>query len=275
MQGARTCRGRTTHGAGLTVSLEVPASGRRPRWSPFRRASRAGIRPGARRSRGQSLVEFAITLPLILLLVLFGVDFARVFSGWLTLTNAVREAAAFAAINPRAWTSPGSPNARAEYARLINTEASTINCTMPATLPSPSFPSGFDLGSPAIVAVTCQFSLITPGLSALLSSQVNVSASASFPIRSGSIAGVPTSGTSLPTPAPTATPAPTCTVPNLVQGSLKTDGALTVWVAAGFTSTNLLFDPLVPPHYDIKDQSRTAGSTVACTSGMTVYDKNQ
>ena len=167
----------------------------------------------------------------------------------------------------------------------------TSNCTMPATLPSPTFPSGYDLGSPAIVAVTCRFSLITPGIGALLGSQVNVSASASFPIRSGSIAGVPTSGTSLPTPAPTAiptpspfptpspiptaTPAPTCTVPNLVQGSLKTDAALTVWVAAGFTSTNLLFDPLVPPHYDIKDQSRTAGTAVACTSGMTVYDRNR
>ncbi len=222
-------------------------------------------------------------------MILFGVDFARVFSGWLTLTNAVREAANFAAINPDAWQSPGSPTARAEYARLINSEASAINCTLPSPLPGPSFPSGRTLGSPAIVAVTCRFSLITPVISSLLGSQVNVSASASFPVRAGSIAGVPTSGTSLPTPGPTPSPTPTpdpdetpkptatpaayCVVPDLVGGSLQTGDALLIWSSVGFKSTNLIFDPLVPPHYDIKFQSRTPGTVVACTSSMTVYDK--
>ena len=60
-----------------------------------------------------------------------------------------------------------------------------------------------------------------------------------------------------------------------MQGSLKTDGAVLVWLAAGFSSQNLLFSPFVPPHFDIKDQSRAAGTFVPCTSGMTVYDRNQ
>jgi Flp pilus assembly protein TadG len=256
-----------------------------------------GRRPRTRSSpskhRGQSLVEFAITAPVVLFMVLFGVDFGRVFTGWLTLSNAVREAANYAAINPSAWSGVGSPSAQAEFRRLLNAEAAEINCSLPNPIPNPSFPSGTDVGSPAVVAVTCQFSLITPLIGTLLGSPLDVSASASFPIRSGSIAGVPTSGTTLPTPGPTAvvtpspvpsaspivdptpTPVPSCTVPDLVQGSLKTDAATAVWAGAGFTSTNLIFSPLVPPHYDMKDQSRTAGSVVPCTSAMTVYDRKQ
>lgn len=239
-------------------------------------------------------------------MVLFGVDFGRVFLGWVTLTNAVREAANFAAINPDAWTAPGSPSAVAEFERLINAEAAEINCALPATLPDPSFPNGTSIGSPAVVSITCQFSLITPIIGNLLGNPLDVSASASFPIRSGAIAGVPTAGgplptmgqvvptatpgttqgpiptattaptaTPIPTPSGLATPVPMCTVPNLEQGSLKTDAAVGVWTAAGFNANALIFSPLVPPHYDIKDQSRVAGTSVVCSSSMTVYDKRQ
>jgi len=72
------------------------------------------------RGRGQGLVEFAISLPVVLLMILFGIDFGRVFLGWVTLGNAVREAANFAALNPTAWTAPGNPAAVAEYDRLIS-----------------------------------------------------------------------------------------------------------------------------------------------------------
>jgi len=245
--------------------------------------------------RGQSLVEFAISAPIVLLMVLFGIDFGRVFLGWVTLNNAVREAANFAAINPTAWTFPGNPAAQAEFQRLITAEAANINCTLPGTLPDPSFPNGTSIGSPALVAITCQFSLITPLISGILGSPIDVSASSSFPVRSGAIAGTPGGGggslpsigpvlptpTIAPTPSPIATtsPAPTtapmCTVPNLVQGNLMTDAATAVWTGVGFTGNNLLFNPLVPKHYDIKDQSLTSGTSVPCTSSMTVYDKKQ
>ena len=254
--------------------------------------------------RGQGLVEFAISFPVVMLMVLFGVDFGRVFLGWVTLTNAVREGANFAAIKPDAWGAPGSPTARAEFARLINAETADINCTLPATLPSPVFPNGTDVGSPVVVSVTCQFSLITPLIGGIVGNPLNVSASASFPIRGGTIEGTPlgpalptfqatpsapvvtnspppTGGsqdpgaTVAPTATPRVTPVPNCIVPNLEQGSLKTDAALTQWVAAGFASANLLFSPFVPPHFDIKAQSLTAGTSVPCTAGMTVYDRNR
>lgn len=245
--------------------------------------------------RGQSLVEFAISAPVVLLMVLFGVDFGRVFLGWVTLNNAVREASNFAAINPTAWTAPGNPAAQAEFRRLITAEAASINCTLPVTLPDPSFPNGTGIGSPAVVAITCQFSLITPLISNILGSPLDVSASSSFPVRSGVISGTPGGGggglpsigpvlptpTIVPTPSqiatasPPPTTAPTCVVPNLVQGNLMTNAATAAWTANGFTGNNLLFSPLVPPHYDMKDQSLTAGASVPCTSSMTVYDKKQ
>lgn len=251
-----------------------------------------------RKSHGQSLVELAITLPVVLLMVLFGIDFGRVYLGWVTLNNAVREAANFAAINPTAWSGGGSVAAQNEFDRLITAEAAQINCSLPNPLPDPTFPSGTGIGSPAVVAVTCQFTLMTPLIGTFLGNPLDVSASASFPIRSGTISGTPGGGGGslpsigpvvptaspfgtpppIPTPSPgaaTPTPEPVCIVPNLVQGSLKTDEAVAVWVGRGFVASNLIFSPLVPPHYDIKDQSRASNSSVPCSSSMTVYDKNQ
>src|SRR4051812_48896404 len=49
-----------------------------------------------RRRKGQTLAEFAITLP-TLLLIMFGIiEFGRVFQAWVTLQNSAREAARYA-----------------------------------------------------------------------------------------------------------------------------------------------------------------------------------
>ena len=246
------------------------------------------------RGRGQSLVEFAISFPVVMLMVLFGVDFGRVFVGWLSLTNAVREAANYAAINPTAW-SESNDEAIAEYERLIETEAGDTSCALPSTLPSPSFPNGDTIGLPAVVAITCRFELITPLMTSILGGGVNVSASASFPIRSGLLGGSGFTGTGLPgftngtgatippvetvPPGPTATPIPTpsaaptptpapCFVPDLVN--VNTSQATRAWTEAGFAANNLTFSPLVPPNYKIRTQTESAGAPMACTSTMTV-----
>jgi Flp pilus assembly protein TadG len=251
-------------------------------------------RPRRRLGRGQGLVEFAISLPVVLLMVLFGVDFGRVFLGWLTLTNAAREGANFAALNPSAWQGTVNATVQTEYRRLITSESSGINCVLPATLPDPTFPSGDDIGSPAVVSITCQFSLITPLIGGIIGNPLSVSASASFPIRSGTIDGVPVASTipsgatggtvapnptPSPTPSPTATPIPTpsqlitpvplCTVPNLV--GVRTNQAVKKWTDNGFSANNLIFSPSVPQHYTIARQSLPVTPTVVCTSVMTVY----
>jgi Flp pilus assembly protein TadG len=271
----------------MTTSAEAPRDQQAASDRARRPRRRFGLDP-----RGQSLVEFAISFPVVMMMVLFGIDFGRVFMGWVTLNNAVREAANFAAINPNAWTSPGSLTAQAEYLRLINAESTSINCTLPDPLPVPTFPSGTEIGSPATVAVTCRFSLITPLIKNLLGNAINVSASASFPIRSGFIAGtgyggglasfIPVAPTPSPAPTattlPTATPfptpsaiptaPPTCTVPDFFN--TNTSQATKTWTNAGFAANNLSFNPLVPPNYKIKTQTLGKGTIVLCSSTMTV-----
>src|SRR3990170_1992140 len=49
-----------------------------------------------RRTRGQSVVELALLLPVILLLLLGAIDFGRVYLGWINLNQMARLAANFA-----------------------------------------------------------------------------------------------------------------------------------------------------------------------------------
>lgn len=277
------------HEHGVPAAVSARASRGAPAPAPLAAAAQRAARRRWRISldpRGQSLVEFAISFPVVMTMVLFGIDFGRVFLGWVQLTAAVREASAFASINPLAWDSPGSPAARTEYARLINAEAANINCTLPGTLPAPTFPDGNHVGSPVVVSITCQFSLITPLVGNILGSPIPVTSSAAFPIRSGAIGGTglggmpsfspgPTAGpTAAPTPTPFPTPSaiptavPACLVPDLylVNSSLATGQ----WTTAGFLANNLSFNPLVPAHYKIKTQSLAKGASVPCSSTMTV-----
>ena len=245
--------------------------------------------------RGQGLVEFAIAFPVVMLMITFGIDFGRVFLGWVTLNNAVREAANFAAMQPGAFQTPVNLTVQAEYRRMIDAEVQDINCAMPATLPNPTYPSGTSLGSPTVVAITCRFSLITPIISSILGNQINVSASAVFPVRGGAINGTPVGGTlpsfstittttttttttsstttSTTTTTTTTTttgptPVPNCIVPDLVN--VQTTQATSRWTNAGFAANNLAFNPLVPPNYKIKTQSETAGRSILCNSTMSV-----
>ena len=239
-----------------------------------------------RRPRGQSLAEFAISVPVVLLMVLFGIDFGRVFVGWVTLNQAVREAANFAAYNPDGW-SPRNTGVVTEYERLINFETAGMNCVLPNPIPDPTFPSGNGVGDPALVAITCKFTVFTPIISNIVGPQVNVSASASFPIRSGAIQGIPL-GSAAPLPtgtgappsvdpsqsvgpsvAATPTPVPQCRVPLLI-GIDSNQAVPQWWRPAGFNANNLLFTPIVPPKYTIQSQTIAAGTMVPCTSTMTV-----
>jgi len=270
---------------------------------PIRRSSPgpARSRPPQRGSRGQSLAEFALILPVFFAIVLVGLDFGRVFLGWVNLNNAARVAANYAAQNPNAWN-VGNPNvaAQAEYQRLVRNDADRINCTLPSAIPTPSFPSGRGIGSPANVTIPCSFQLLTPVISSIIGNPLPVTAKAAFPIRAGTIAGIPVA-TAAPTPTPTAspssspsgspdpsasasasptpTPIPTCTVPNLV--GVNTKFAQDIWGSkghgqtpgAGFT-TNVIFNPLIGgpnSDYTIASQTPAPGASLPCgTTSITV-----
>jgi Flp pilus assembly protein TadG len=59
-----------------------------------------------RRSRGQSLVEFSIVLPLLLTMVGVIIDAARVYQAWTNLESATRDAAQYLATSDTDPTSP-------------------------------------------------------------------------------------------------------------------------------------------------------------------------
>jgi PKD repeat protein len=148
------------------------------------------------RSLGQSLVEFAIVLPIILFLTLIALDFGRVYLGWINIQSMSRIAANLAANNPTAWSGSGDAAVKAKYQNQIRNDAAATNCSLPKvggvqTAPAPTFTdtggngSSADLGDSAAVSLTCSFSLITPGISNVLGGSVAVSASSVFPVKSG------------------------------------------------------------------------------------------
>jgi len=65
-------------------------------------AAAAGVAtPSARRrSRGQSMVEFALVLPLMLFLMAIAVDFGRLFYAYVAVQNAAKEGALYGSRNP-------------------------------------------------------------------------------------------------------------------------------------------------------------------------------
>lgn len=147
------------------------------------------------RTLGQSLVEFAIVLPIILFLTLIALDFGRVYLGWINLQSMSRIAANLAANNPTAWSS-GDVAVQAKYQNQIRNDASATNCELPkvggvSTAPDPTFAdtggngASDDIGDSASVSLSCTFSIITPGVSNILGGSVTVSASSLFPVKTG------------------------------------------------------------------------------------------
>ena len=136
-----------------------------------------------RRRRGQSLVEFAIVLPILLLLTLVALDFGRVYLGWINLQSMSRIAANLAANNPTAWQGGGDANVKAKYQNQIRSDAAATNCQLPLvaggvqTAPAPVFVdtngngATDDIGDSASVSLSCTFDLITPGIKNIVGEQ--------------------------------------------------------------------------------------------------------
>ncbi len=167
------------------------------------RLSRALPEPSQRRrrSRGQSLVELALVAPVLLLIVLAGVDFGRVYLGYINLQQMARVAADFAANNAKAWDATPDTAVQARYQELIANDARAINCILPAdgsgnqNVPGPVFAGGFDLGDPVEVRLTCEFDIATPILENVFGGGIiEVGAGAVFPIKEGAVSSVPGGG---------------------------------------------------------------------------------
>lgn len=104
------------------------------------------------RERGASIVEFAIVLPLFLLLIGGMVDFGRMYYTQVMLTNAAREGA-------RAAMYGGSPTARA------TTAAAGINAPTVTLLTPPCDPAKPGAGNAQVkVSTVFHYSLLKPAV---------------------------------------------------------------------------------------------------------------
>jgi PKD repeat protein len=157
------------------------------------------------RSRGQSLVEFALVLPILLFLTLTALDFGRVYLGYINLQNMARIAANFAANNPSAWDATPDAKIQLKYTNQILADAAATNCTLPVdgsgktVVPTPTFSdmngNGMtDPGDTAQVQIACTFGVITPGVANVVGGSVQVAAASSFPVKTGMIATGPGGG---------------------------------------------------------------------------------
>lgn len=139
--------------------------------------------------RGQSLAEFALFAPVLLLLLLTAIDFGRAFYSWVTLTNASRVAASYAS----AHATDNYPNATytGQYQAETNILASV--CPLQGAPFVPQFADGPDSGASTkdpgdstTVTMSCNFRVITPVIGAVFGGgSFRISTSSTFPVRSG------------------------------------------------------------------------------------------
>lgn len=120
-----------------------------------------------RHDRGAAAVEFALVLP-VLLLILFGIiDFGRALNAQITLTNAARAGAQMAA--------EGQPGV------IAGTQQAAVGLS-PLTVQVNGCPPGVNPSSNATVNVSYQFSFVTPlSILASLGGPLTMTASSVMP----------------------------------------------------------------------------------------------
>jgi Flp pilus assembly protein TadG len=107
--------------------------------------------------RGQSLVEVALTLPLLLLIVMGILDLGRAYLTYITLSDAAAEGAAYAAIYP---ADTAQAIARAAYSSdgLVVLSPDMVSVDW----------NGTGAGNPITVTVEYEYQLLTPFISELV-----------------------------------------------------------------------------------------------------------
>jgi hypothetical protein len=203
-----------------------------------------------RYQRGQSLVELAIVLPVLLLLTVGAIDLGRAYFGAINLENAVKEGAFWGARQPECST-----DAVADCDDPSNVEARVeieLDGIEPTTFEAKCFPAGTTTftgsgmaladcedGDIYYVRAQTPFSLVTPIISSLVGSTITLTSDASAVVLTSfeQLGGEVTFPS--PSPSESATPG-MCTVPDFTLGPTKIKNADDVWVdVAGFEDANL------------------------------------
>lgn len=130
-----------------------------------------------RGGRGQSLVEFALVLPILLIMIFGIIDFGMGLRSYISLTNATREGARFAAVGNPAGTYPADCDGVSSD-DVIGRVCVAIEGLKLTDLNSVSvtYPNGTGPGNSVIVAADYTYEYITP-----LGDMINFFSGGSFP----------------------------------------------------------------------------------------------
>ena len=241
-------------------------------------------------------MEFALFLPILLLLVGAAGDLGRLFHASVAISNAAKEGAAFGATNPRCDTTKAGCPATNTVAYHVQQEASSAGAY---THSAACLSGGASVSVAACqsgdvyrVAVEHRFALITPLLTPILGGSMLLRAEAdavvlnaafdpdapveTFPPPTPTPTVAPTPGPGEPsptpdpsagvTPAPSPTAAPSCLVPNFL--GTRRQEAPDTWRNADFTGQILVSGG--NGNYLIATQSLMANSLQPCDSTITV-----
>lgn len=120
--------------------------------------------------RGQSLVEMALVIP-ILIIVLFGIlEFGRIFHSYLVITHAAREGARFGVISKDVD----------QIKQKVRDTSGGINLQLGDIDVNPSANDNLTTGVPLTVTVDYEVELFTPVLADILPNPVPLSASSTM-----------------------------------------------------------------------------------------------
>jgi len=196
--------------------------------------------PGHRKhSRGQAVVEFALVLPVMMLVLLIAVDFGRLFFSYIQVNNAAREAANYAGMHAADSSfdtttynqgahdaAVGETNAQGQRGEggLVVDDPFCFDPLAPgdATLGGCHAASSFapGIGNQVRVAVSQPFTFFTPFISGFFGGALTLGASATAPV--------------LNPPVAPSTPAPT-PVPGSLVVTKALAGDLTAFAGGDFT----------------------------------------
>ncbi|MBN2392125.1 MAG: pilus assembly protein [Anaerolineae bacterium] len=123
--------------------------------------------------RGQSIIEFALVLPIIIMLMLGLLDFGRAFFTLIALDDAADEGASYASIRPNDVDGIQQRTVEAST-RLISIETADVSVV---------YPSSLSVGQPITVTVDFFFDIYTPFVAGLLpEGELTLQGSSTHPI---------------------------------------------------------------------------------------------
>jgi PKD repeat protein len=216
-------------------SSRSPSSGPPSRPSPAGRVHRRFVGHLRSRTRGQALVEFAIILPVLLFLLVIAIDFGRLFFTYVQVNNAAREAANYGAsaptdtatISARASGEKNSQAQRGENAITVSTSCADATGT---TITCAAATGGSGAGNTITVRVNEPFTFLTPIISSVFGSSIQMNASATATVlgyASGGTGTVPTTCTP-PSQAAITVTSSGLTITADPNGSAPTTGTCTI-----------------------------------------------